>query len=162
MPVLSNPRHERFAQEMAKGSTGRDAYLSSGYDCQPAAADVNASKLLRHTKVAARIAELQEGGAKRAQVTVESLLDEAEQVRALAVAAEQYPAAIAAIREKGVLSGKRVERSERGMPGEFADIENMSADELRAYIARDAAEAGLCEDAVAAGTRAGSPRGKPH
>ena len=43
-------------------------------------------------------------------------------------------AAVAAIKEKGVLSGKRVERSEAGQPGEFAHLENMSTDELRAFI----------------------------
>jgi hypothetical protein len=29
----------------------------------------------------------------------------------------QYAAAVSAIREKGILSGKRIERSERGEPG---------------------------------------------
>jgi hypothetical protein len=33
-----------------------------------------------------------------------------------------------------VLSGKRVERSEADQPGEFAHPENMSGDELRAFI----------------------------
>jgi hypothetical protein len=32
----------------------------------------------------------------------------------------QFSAAVAAIKEKGVLSGKRVERSERGAPGKLA------------------------------------------
>ena len=42
---------------------------------------------------------------------------------------------IAAIKEKGVLSGKRVERRESGGPGEFEAIEKMTAAELRAFIA---------------------------
>ena len=33
------------------------------------------------------------------------------------------------------LSGIRIERSERGAPGEFAWIENASAEELRAFLA---------------------------
>ena len=37
------------------------------------------------------------------------------------------------VREKGVLSGKRVERSERGQPGEFEFLEKMSPEELEAY-----------------------------
>lgn len=41
---------------------------------------------------------------------------------------------MSAIKETGVLSGKRVERSEADQPGEFAHLENMSADELRAFI----------------------------
>jgi hypothetical protein len=46
----------------------------------------------------------------------------------------QFSAAIAAIKEKGVLSGKRVERSERGVPGKFDWLEDLSADELKAFI----------------------------
>ena len=41
---------------------------------------------------------------------------------------------MSAIKETGVLWGKRVERSEADQPGEFAHLENMSADELRAFI----------------------------
>ena len=41
---------------------------------------------------------------------------------------------VAAIKEKGILSGKRVERSERGAPGDFAWIENASAEELERFI----------------------------
>jgi len=34
----------------------------------------------------------------------------------------QFSAAVAAIREIGVLTGLRIERSERGHPGEFAEV----------------------------------------
>jgi hypothetical protein len=44
-------------------------------------------------------------------------------------------AMVAAIKEKGVLSRKRVERSERGALGEFDWIENASAEELLAFLA---------------------------
>jgi hypothetical protein len=37
-----------------------------------------------------------------------------------------WSAAVAAIKEKGVLSGKRIERSERGEPGEFDWMERAS------------------------------------
>jgi hypothetical protein len=40
--------------------------------------------------------------------------------------AKQYSAAVAAIKEKGILSGKRIERSERGEPGEFDWMERAS------------------------------------
>jgi hypothetical protein len=52
----------------------------------------------------------------------------------------QYAAAVAAVKEKGVLSGKRVERRESGAPGEFADLENMSAGELADFIRKQAEE----------------------
>ena len=49
--------------------------------------------------------------------------------------AGQTTAAVAALKEIGVLSGIRIERSERGVPGEFDWIENASAEELRAFLA---------------------------
>ena len=58
----------------------------------------------------------------------------AEQARRGAMDAGQYAAAVAAVKEKGVLSGKRVERRESGSPGEFAELENMTADELVQFI----------------------------
>jgi len=47
---------------------------------------------------------------------------------------------LAAVKEKGVLTGVRVERNEQGAPGKFADLENMTADELKAFVAKTAAE----------------------
>jgi hypothetical protein len=41
------------------------------------------------------------------------------------------------------LAGLYVERKERGAPGEFADIEAMSADEVREYIRKDAEALGF-------------------
>jgi hypothetical protein len=54
--------------------------------------------------------------------------------------AGQTTAAVAALKEIGVLSGIRIERSERGAPGEFDWIENASAEELRAFIATSVAK----------------------
>jgi hypothetical protein len=54
-------------------------------------------------------------------------MDEAEQVRVRAMESGQLNAAVAAIKEKGVLSGKRIERSEVGGPGEF---DHLSDEEL--------------------------------
>ena len=51
-----------------------------------------------------------------------------------------YAAAVAAVKEKGVLSGKRVERRESGAPGEFAEIENMTAEQLADFIRTQAEE----------------------
>jgi hypothetical protein len=70
--------------------------------------------------------------AARAKVTADSLIEEAEAVRVLAMDRGQCGAANGAIKEKGVLSGVRVERSEIGGPGEF---DHMSDEELdRALI----------------------------
>jgi phage terminase small subunit len=71
MPALKNTRHERFAQELAKGSSQAEAYSAAGYE----PSEQNASRLTRNDKVAARIAELQERAAVRTVITVAGITD---------------------------------------------------------------------------------------
>jgi acyl-CoA reductase-like NAD-dependent aldehyde dehydrogenase len=57
----------------------------------------------------------------------------------LALGAGQMQVALAAIKEKGILSGKRIERSEQGQAGAYADLEalrmaNDSHYGLAAYV----------------------------
>jgi hypothetical protein len=59
--------------------------------------------------------------------------------------AGQFNAAISALKELGVLSGKRLERSERGEPGEF---DRMSDDELRHTVADRAEQTGFYPQAL--------------
>jgi hypothetical protein len=70
-------------------------------------------------------------------------MKEAEEVRVRAMERGQLNAAVAAIKEKGVLSGKRVERSEVGGPGQF---DHLSDEELRAEIVRECRELGYIID----------------
>lgn len=83
MPVLPNARHERFAQELAKGKTQEAAYIAAGYS--GAGAHVSASKLLKNAKIAARVAELKERAAARAEITTQEL---AERLLKIATKAE--------------------------------------------------------------------------
>ena len=62
MPVLKNPRHERFAQLLAKGKNATAAYREAGYKDN----DGNASELKGNERVSARVAELQAAVAERA------------------------------------------------------------------------------------------------
>ncbi len=137
MPILSNPRHERFAQELAKGKSQAEAYEKAGYSpCEP-----NASRLIRNDKVRARVTELQAPAAKRAEVTVDSLIAEAEEARVGAIAAGQFAAAVSAVKEKGVLAGVRVEKSERkntNEPRKLSDIELDTA--IAIALAREESE----------------------
>jgi len=57
MAVLTNSKHEHFAQEVAKGVSGTKAYVSAGYS--KAGAKQNASRLITIDEVSARIKELQ-------------------------------------------------------------------------------------------------------
>lgn len=137
MPILSNPRHERFAQELAKGKSASEAYRLAGYSPD----DGNAIRLTGNDKVQTRLRELQRPAVEAAQMTLESLLEELEQARELAMSLEQPAAAVSAIKEKGVLSGLRVEKSERKTIGDARTLSDAELDAaIAAALAREAAE----------------------
>lgn len=135
MPVLKNPRWERFAQGLASGRTADAAYQVAGYSENRG----NATRLNAKESVLSRVEELQSRVAKRVEVTVESLVAEAELVRAAAMDMGQLSAAVSAIKEKGILAGVRVERSERKTT---IDETSYSDSELDAAIAAEAAAGG--------------------
>jgi len=56
MPVLANSKHEHFAQSVAKGLSGTDAYVSAGYS--KAGAHSNAARLMAFDTISSRINEL--------------------------------------------------------------------------------------------------------
>jgi len=109
MPVLPNQRHERFAQGLAKGKSGAEAYTDAGYKGDRTAA----SRLATNVNVQRRVQELQERAAEKVGVTIESLTEELEAARLHAMAAESgASAAVAATMGKAKLHGFLVERSE--------------------------------------------------
>lgn len=144
MPVLKNNRYELFAQALAKGIGNMPAYAAAGYNPETKHGSTVAARIANHPDVVARVAELQARGAVRAEVTVASLIEEAELIRVAAMEQGQLSAAIAAVREKGILSGKRVQRTEVGLPGEF---DHLSDAELIASLQEEAAEIGILIDA---------------
>jgi phage terminase small subunit len=73
MPILTNPRHEKFAQGLAQGKPATEAYQNAGY----APNDGNCIRLKGYERVRSRVAELQAAGAERAEVTLEGLITEA-------------------------------------------------------------------------------------
>lgn len=79
MPALTNPKHERFAQELAKGKTADEAYQEAGY----AENRGNAARLKANERVMSRVAEILERAAVRTEITVASITD-----RLLAIAAK--------------------------------------------------------------------------
>jgi hypothetical protein len=142
--ALPNHRRELFAQLLVQGFTAVAAYEKAGYK-RPA------STLARHPEVEARLEEIRgdlaadfplgtSAIAAKANVTAESLMDQAETILARAMDSHQYGAAVSALKEKSILSGKRIERSEVGLPGEF---DHLSDDELRDEIVREVRELGL-------------------
>lgn len=139
MPKLANPRHEAFARKYLELGVARQAYVAAGYKAKlrhrglPSPADVCAHHLLRHPKVKERIEGLRAMAAKRADVTEDSLIEELEQARALALQNAQSGAAVQATMGKARITGHIIERKESGQPGDF---ERMNEEQLRAYIAQ--------------------------
>jgi phage terminase small subunit len=134
MPALQNPKHERFAQELAKGKSQAEAYAGAGY----APSEPNASRLTRNDKVQARVAELQDRGAKRAEVTLESLIREAGEIQDEAKADKQYSAATAALTAKAKLAGLWVDKNEN--TNRNVDPARVTDAELAAVVQADSSE----------------------
>ena len=102
MPTLRNPRHEKFAQELAAGKTADAAYVLAEYQENRS----NAARLNANRDIQKRVAEIQLVGAERAAVTVETLIAEAESARKKAMADKGgAAAAVAAITAKAKLAG---------------------------------------------------------
>jgi phage terminase small subunit len=102
VPHVRNPRHERFAQELAAGKTADAAYVLAGYRENRS----NAARLSASQDIQKRVAEIQSVGAERAAVTVETLIAEAEEARSKAMADKGgAAAAVAAITVKAKLAG---------------------------------------------------------
>ena len=72
MPVLKNPRREIFAQEIAKGTFATKAHGIAGYKSN----DGNASKLASSPEIVARVKEIMEKAATRAEISVSRVLNE--------------------------------------------------------------------------------------
>jgi hypothetical protein len=64
-PTLQNPRHERFAQELATGKTADAAYVLAGYKENRS----NAARLNARQNIQRRVAEIQSLGAELAAIT---------------------------------------------------------------------------------------------
>lgn len=81
MPALTNARHEKFAQELAKGKSASEAYVAAGYGESRSAA----SRLSTNVNVQARVAELQERAAANVVISrewvLEQLVDNASQAK---------------------------------------------------------------------------------
>jgi len=112
MPVLRNQRHERFAQEVAKGVSAIRAYVVAGY--AKTSAGANAVRLMENEGVRARIDELQGKVAARTEVTIEGLIEHAEKIRHYAMdrKVKQLAVANTALVTMAKLAGLWVEKRE--------------------------------------------------
>jgi phage terminase small subunit len=116
MPSLKNVRHERFAQEVAQGKSAGEAYRLAGYRAANHSAETAGPRLLKNVQIQQRIVQLQQKVARKAEISLESLLQEAETQRLAALGAKQYAAANGALKLKAELSGHIIQRREDVTP----------------------------------------------
>lgn len=76
MPVLRNPKHEKFAQELAAQRPAAEAYVTAGYADNPASTPHNARRLRNTPDIQARVKELALEGAELAGVHLGAILHE--------------------------------------------------------------------------------------
>lgn len=133
MPVLPNAKHERFAQELAKGKSATEAYVLAGYKAN----DGNAATLKGNQSISERVTELLERSAIRAEVSVASITERLIRISEKGEAIGE-PAGLSVARQAAMdaakLHGLIVEKKETGRPGDFA---RMDENELDAFIARE-------------------------
>ena len=72
MPVLKKAKHERFAQELAKGKSADQAYKSAGFKPHRG----NAARLSANESVRSRVEEIQGKAAAAVGVTIEQVVAE--------------------------------------------------------------------------------------
>lgn len=120
MPVLANARHERFAQELAKGKSQADAYQAAGYE----PSEPNASRLTRNDKVQKRVAELQARAVENVLLTREWVLEQLVDNASKAKAAGDFGPSNQALNLLGKELGMFVERTEN------VNIEHVVSDDL--------------------------------
>src|SRR5262245_22897635 len=106
MPILDNPRHEAFARAIFATTcdpklypTTGHAYDAAEYQARDAgkadgSAEANDSKLLKNTKIAERVLELQEQAAERAAESADKCVQELNQLRKDALSDKAYGAAV--------------------------------------------------------------------
>jgi hypothetical protein len=149
MGPLENSRHEKFCQELAKGRSGVDAYVTAGYNGGNNAIS-GAARLLTNANIKARVDAIKAKAAEKCELTVADLVKELEHARFLAAGAEtpQSSAMVAATMGKAKLLGMVTDKAQVTGPNGGAvqvavvhDLSNVPDDLLRQWL-----DAGLVSD----------------
>ena len=121
MPLLDNPKHEIFAQELAKGASQKDAYESAGY--KPS--EQHACRLASNGKVAARVSEIMGKAAVRAEISIALLriAEKAEQLRDAAGLSCARNAWMDAAKVNGLIVDKAENTNRNVDPNSLSDAE---------------------------------------
>jgi phage terminase small subunit len=137
-----NPRQLRFIDHYIKTGNQSRSYMLAGYEPKSRnALDANASQLVRNPKIAAEIGRRKRALIKRNDVTLDKLLAELAEDRALARSLGQPGAAIQATQLTARLVGLLVDRKQTGSPGDFAHLSTPAevVDAIRKELGEEAA-----------------------
>ena len=119
MPILTNQRHEAVAQAYIADPerVGWKAYKQVYPHASQRGAENGFSRLMKkNSEFCVRVAELQQGAAQSAEITLQGLLEEADEIQRAAMSVRQYAAANGALKLKAELSGLYVQRKEDVTP----------------------------------------------
>jgi hypothetical protein len=108
MAILSNQRHEKFAQLLAEGRSASESYVLAGYRDNRH----NAARLKSFEPVRQRVLEIQQAGATRAEISLEGILRELDEAISIAKQKGQPNALINAAQLRAKLGGLLVEKAE--------------------------------------------------
>lgn len=182
MPILSNPRHERFAQELAKGTSASEAYETAGFKPNRH----NAATLARHQHILDRLNELLaererihgqataeaiERVALTKQWVLDRLVENANRAMQAVAVRDREDGATGEYRYEGSVANRALELlgKELGMFIDRKEVRNVDEfekiddpRELRRRLAERAAELGEGDIAAALAGANGSTGGKPH
>ena len=100
---MLTPKQELFVKEYLVDLNGKQAAIRAGY--APASAEVHASRMLSNAKVQEMVSEQQGKRAERLEITVDDLVRELEEARALAFATGKAGPAVQATMGKAKLLG---------------------------------------------------------
>jgi phage terminase small subunit len=125
-------KQQRFVAEYLVDQNATQAAIRAGYS-KKTAGQVGFENL-KKPEIAEAIAKRQAKVAKKAEVTLESLLNELEEARSLAIKEKQTSAAVSATMGKAKLTGLLLEKREHtgrnGGPIQTVDLTKLSGDEL--------------------------------
>ncbi len=129
MPILKNPRHEKFAREYVKTGVGAEAYRRVYPRAHPmSTARVCASQLLTKPNIASRTVELRQAMAKRADITEDKILTDYQWAINQAKQDAKPDSVTAAATAQAKLVGLLRDRTEVGKPGDFEQLVPLHSD----------------------------------
>jgi len=138
--MLSNPRHEAFAVNLAQGMSITDAHQKAGYKPNRR----SAHQIWTNSDIRARVHELQTRNLQKqdefAQISASRLAEQLARAYEIAEKAKRPADMVAATIAQAKFTGQWVERSEVAQPNEF---QGMTLEQMRAELVVRARRLGL-------------------